>query len=285
MDSSTGVKVSIVLPAYNAEMFVGDAVNSVLSQTCEDWELIVIDDGSIDGTSEVVSGFDDARIQLIRQSNAGVSAARNRGLRAARGGYITFLDADDLLPPDALKIRAEFLDGNPDVDIVNGSVQIETGASGAVARLYRPDIRRQELLDRLVRMDPAVFFNVCYMLRRACVRQHLFPVGQTHAEDLTFFLELAHDERLTYAGVDDIVYRYRAFEDSAMTNLDGIESGYMSLLRAAENMHRIGPQQISYLRRRISSILLKSWLRKGNVWKAAKAVLKVHSRWWDARRE
>ncbi|MDO8837370.1 MAG: glycosyltransferase family A protein [Parvibaculum sp.] len=285
MDSSTGVKVSIVLPAYNAEMFVGDAVNSVLSQTCEDWELIVIDDGSNDGTSEVVSGFNDARIKLIRQPNAGVSTARNRGLRAARGGYITFLDADDLLPPDALKIRAEFLDGNPDVDIVNGSVQIEAGVSGKITSLYRPDVHRQKLFDRLVRMDPAVFFGVCYMLRRACVREHVFPPGQTHAEDITFFLEVAHDEDISYAAVDSVVYRYRVAPHSAMANLDGIESGYMSLLRAAENMHRIGPQQMSYLRRRISSILLKSWLRRGNVWKAIRVVLTVHGRWWNARHE
>lgn len=278
-DSSTGVKVSIVLPAYNAELFVGDAVNSVLSQTCEDWELIVIDDGSVDGTSKVVSGFDDARIHLIRQSNAGVSAARNAGLRVACGRYITFLDADDLLPPDALRVRAEFLDKNPDVDIVNGSVQIETGVSGKITSLYRPDLSRQKLFDRLVRMDPAVFFGTVYMLRRACVREHVFPPGQTHAEDITFFLEVAHDEDLAYAAVDSVVYRYRVLPHSAMANLDGIESGYVSLLRAAEGMHRIGPEQIAYLRKRISSILLKSWLRKGNIWRAVRAVLTVHGRW------
>ena len=105
--------IGVVVPAYNAAAWIGDAIASVLAQTHRDWSLVVVDDGSKDGTSAAVASFRDARIRLVRQSNAGVSAARNRGIAElfgapspqpppARGGGVVFLDADDWLAPDAL---------------------------------------------------------------------------------------------------------------------------------------------------------------------------------------
>ncbi|HWQ62207.1 MAG TPA: glycosyltransferase family 2 protein [Negativicutes bacterium] len=88
--------ISIIMPAYNMEAYIGESILSVLSQTFRDWELIVINDGSTDDTSHVVRRFSDDRIRLIEQNNKGVSAARNAGLDSARGAYVSFLDADDL---------------------------------------------------------------------------------------------------------------------------------------------------------------------------------------------
>ncbi len=88
--------ISVVMPAYNMEAYIGESIISVLSQAFRDWELIVVNDGSTDDTAKVVRQFDDGRIRLIEQDNKGVSAARNAGLDAARGDYISFLDADDL---------------------------------------------------------------------------------------------------------------------------------------------------------------------------------------------
>ncbi len=86
---------SVIMPAYNAEKCIGRAIASVLGQSRKDWELLVIDDGSTDGTDRVVSGFADPRLRYFYQENGGVSAARNRGIREAQGDYICFLDADD----------------------------------------------------------------------------------------------------------------------------------------------------------------------------------------------
>jgi len=94
--------VSILTPAHDVARFVGTAVDSVLAQGFRDWEMIVVDDGSRDGTAEVVAARKDDRIRLLRQANAGVSAARSRALAEARGDAILFLDADDWLAPDAL---------------------------------------------------------------------------------------------------------------------------------------------------------------------------------------
>ena len=102
--------VSIVVPAHNAAEFIDDTIHSVLGQTYEDFELIVVDDASSDATLEVVEQFSDARIRVIKcKRNGGAAKARNRGVLAARGRYICFLDADDLWQPDKLERQLEFM--------------------------------------------------------------------------------------------------------------------------------------------------------------------------------
>lgn len=101
--------VSIIVPAYNAERWLPAAVRSVLAQTEQDWELVLVDDGSTDATPGLCDGYaaTDARIRVEHTPNAGVSAARNRGLRLCRGQWILFLDADDVLHPDMLHIMLD----------------------------------------------------------------------------------------------------------------------------------------------------------------------------------
>lgn len=98
--------VSVVIPAFNAERFVGEALESVLRQTYSTIETIVVDDGSTDGTSDVVSGYGD-QVRLVRQSNGGVSSARNHGIASARGELIAFLDADDLWLPQKVAAQVD----------------------------------------------------------------------------------------------------------------------------------------------------------------------------------
>jgi glycosyltransferase involved in cell wall biosynthesis len=97
------VLVSVVIPLYNKKNYIGRAVRSVLMQTIEDFEIIIIDDGSLDGSGDVAKTFPDSRIRLFRQENHGVSAARNNGVRNACADFIAFLDADDEWLPDHLK--------------------------------------------------------------------------------------------------------------------------------------------------------------------------------------
>ena len=96
-------KVTVVIAAYNAERFIRQTLDSVFAQTLRDVELIVVDDGSTDGTPAILRTIDDRRLSVLRQANGGVSAARNAGLALARAPYIFFLDADDVLLPDALQ--------------------------------------------------------------------------------------------------------------------------------------------------------------------------------------
>lgn len=97
-------KISVVIPLFNKGPHIERTLNSVLKQLFQDFEVIVVDDGSTDRGAEIVKGFDDSRIRLIQQENHGVSAARNRGIEEARADFIAFLDADDEWMPDHLEV-------------------------------------------------------------------------------------------------------------------------------------------------------------------------------------
>lgn len=101
--------VSIIMPAYNADRYLDEAISSVLSQSDSDWELLIVDDGSSDATGDIIDRYaaEDARIRVWHQENAGMSVARNVALDNARGDLLAFIDADDVMHPDFLKIMKE----------------------------------------------------------------------------------------------------------------------------------------------------------------------------------
>ena len=98
------MKVSVIMPAYNAEGYIRKAIGSVLTQGLKDFELIIVNDGSTDNTLDIISSFDDSRIRIINQSNRGPGVARNAGLNIALGEYVMFLDSDDWFCPNALEM-------------------------------------------------------------------------------------------------------------------------------------------------------------------------------------
>jgi glycosyltransferase involved in cell wall biosynthesis len=110
--------VSVIVPAYNAERFLGRALRSGLAQTYAHLELIVVDDGSADRTADVIRSFTDARIRHLSQPNRGQGAARNLGIRASTGRYVTFLDADDVYLPQKVERQVEFLTTHRECEVV-----------------------------------------------------------------------------------------------------------------------------------------------------------------------
>ncbi|HEY6139044.1 MAG TPA: glycosyltransferase family 2 protein, partial [Thermoanaerobaculia bacterium] len=116
--------VSVIIPAYNYARFLPDAVDSVLAQTWSDWECVIVDDGSTDDTAAVARQYveRDRRVRYVRQENAGLAAARNTGLQNTTGEFVQFLDADDRLAPNKLRLHAEFLGAHPETDVVYSEV-------------------------------------------------------------------------------------------------------------------------------------------------------------------
>jgi glycosyltransferase involved in cell wall biosynthesis len=108
--------ISIVIPTYNRASFLKEAIDSVLSQTYRNFELIVVDDGSTDETPKLLSSYGE-KIKVIKKANKGPSAARNRGIKAAKGGWIAFLDSDDVWKPGKLEKQVQFIKDNPEIKI------------------------------------------------------------------------------------------------------------------------------------------------------------------------
>jgi glycosyltransferase involved in cell wall biosynthesis len=118
-------EISVVMPAYNAEKYIAESIESILNQSFSQWELIIIDDGSTDNTAEIVAKFQsDKRIKLIKQANGGVSSARNAGINAASGNYITFLDADDAYLPENLQAKYEKINTDSGIEFVYSDLYI-----------------------------------------------------------------------------------------------------------------------------------------------------------------
>ena len=111
--------VTVVIPCYNQAHFLTEAIESVLSQSYPNFEVVVVDDGSTDDTSEVAGRYPQ-KVRLIRQENRGLSGARNTGIGHARGEYVVFLDADDRLLPEALEVGIEQLEAHPECAFVSG---------------------------------------------------------------------------------------------------------------------------------------------------------------------
>lgn len=118
-------KVTVLMPVYNAARYLREAMESILSQTFSDFELLIIDDGSTDAGPAIIDSFDDPRIRLIRhEKNLGLIATLNEGLRAAKAGLVARMDADDIAHPDRLEKQVAVLDGNSDIVLVGSDVEI-----------------------------------------------------------------------------------------------------------------------------------------------------------------
>ena len=123
------MKLSVIIPCYNAQKYLPACLESLLSQTMDDFEAILIDDGSKDDTAAIAMQYAsvDERIRFIRQKNAGVSAARNAGLRIAQGEWVLFVDADDLLCEDALNTMLSYADDSVDMVVSTHETFDESG--------------------------------------------------------------------------------------------------------------------------------------------------------------
>jgi len=155
-------KVTVLMPAYNAERYIADAIRSVLEQTFTDFELLVVDDGSTDNTSQIISSFKDQRMVLISQQNKGVSAALNLGLSLARAPYVARFDADDICYPDRLKIQYDFITTYPEYGII-GSAADYVNAEGHYIFTHYPAAHLNEEIQQLkYSICPFIHSSVMY---------------------------------------------------------------------------------------------------------------------------
>lgn len=206
--------VSVIMPAYNVEPYIEAAVHSVLRQTFHDFELIVVDDGATDGTYEAArhAAGRDPRVTIIRQPNAGLSAARNTALRASSAPFVALLDSDDLWAPGFLEKQLAILQGPGAPDIVTGNAWNLGGLrDGDPARPY-PDARPQPDLTAILADELGVFVMAVFRRRVYEVIGGFDEALRTN-EDYDFWLRAAI-AGFTFARNDEPLAFYRRREDS-----------------------------------------------------------------------
>jgi hypothetical protein len=156
------IQISVLMPAYNAGKYIGEAIRSVLGQTYARFELLIVNDGSTDDVEEVVRSFKDPRIRLITQKNQGVSVALNTGLQAARGQYIARFDADDICYPERLAIQLGFLECHPDHVLVGSDVDYITEEGAFIYRHHCISHSSAEVQEKLYFYCPFIHSSVMY---------------------------------------------------------------------------------------------------------------------------
>lgn len=204
-------KVSVVIATYNYARFLPDALGSVQAQTLADWECIIADDASTDGTAEVVRKYTDADKRFLYMRlpvNGGVAAARNAGLAQARGRYIQLLDADDVLGPRKLELHTAFLEENADVAVVYSDFfrfteSPETPEGGGYKQEEQLTAAGKQVLTRLI---PGNIFRLNTVLFRKEVLARIqgFRAEFRYVEDWDFWLQIAAtDARFAYIDVPE----------------------------------------------------------------------------------
>lgn len=266
MQAESGPLISVIMPAYNVSRYIADSIESVVRQTYPNWELLVINDGSTDNTGDVVKSFIDDRIRYFEKANGGVSSARNLGLDKMRGDLFCFLDADDQLPDYSLEARGSKMQAQPETDIMDGGVMIMDGKMYEVDNVYWPS-HTGLIANLFIRVDEDFFFGPNLMIRNRNINCR-FNEQMTHLEDLWFYTELAWKNKLKYDHISDVVYHYRRHGGSAMSSLRGIENGFHAYYKNVKDLPGVKPSELKYLRKRIRRIMFRSYLRKGNVFRA-----------------
>jgi glycosyltransferase involved in cell wall biosynthesis len=212
MSNRMGDMVSVVTAVYNGIRTIGQTIASVQAQDHENWEMIVVDDGSTDGTGEFVASTQDGRLRLIRQENSGRSNARNRGIAAARGDYLLFLDADDWLLTEALSKHVAFLEAEPEyaVSVADGFFCDDDGAEIASFSKRRGEVESGDVLDRIA-VDSGLFGAPCAVcLRRSAIEdpQIRFDPELVIGEDWHFFIQIAARAHFGFHESPSCMYRW-----------------------------------------------------------------------------
>lgn len=223
--------VSIIVPAYNAAPFIADAVRSVLDQTHGELELIIVDDGSTDDTAELVGTFVDPRVLLVRQTNAGVSAARNSGLDRARGEFIGFLDADDAMEPSNIERKLAHLERTGRAWVFGDLVMCDAALRPTGQNLVGTDgdVVRTILLGTDTAV-PAPCSNALFH-RRCFAAGFRFPIDLSNAADQYLALMMARDH--DHVHFAEALNRYRVVPGSMSKNVTLYAADHLRLMEKA----------------------------------------------------
>lgn len=194
--------VSVLMPAFNAEQFIGEAINSILNQTISDFEFVIVDDCSNDATVEIVKSYNDPRIRIIEnKANIGIAKSLNRGLKYCNSKYIARMDADDISMSNRLERQISYLEKNPDVAVVGCNIEIFGIERGERNFSTDPEQLKIDLI-----------FNNCFahptiMARKECLIQFGYNPEYSKMEDYDLWVRLSRQFKLSC--IPETLLKYR----------------------------------------------------------------------------
>lgn len=208
-------KVSVLMPVFNSEVYLSEAIDSILNQTFEDFEFIIIDDGSNDRSQEIVRSYSDPRIRFyVNKQNMGVAATLNRGLELATGEYIARMDSDDISLPNRFKEQVDFLNRHQSVGVIGSNIEVFGENLVTTTRNFPQNSQKlkAELLFSSCFAHPAV------MIRRKCLIQYKLKYSPEYngIEDYVLWWRMAEVTEL--GSVNRVLLRYRQHELQATKN-------------------------------------------------------------------
>lgn len=196
--------MSVIIPLYNKSSVIGDTLRSVLGQTFQDFEIIIVNDGSTDNSVEVVKEFADKRIRIVEQQNQGVSAARNKGIEYAQADYIAFLDADDLWDKEYLMSQYEQIRNFPDCSVYGAKYRMQIGSEAPkdIKINSLPFNNECGIMDNYFHVaalsHPPLWTSSLVVKKEAIQSVGNFPVGIKSGEDLLTWARLACMYKIAY---------------------------------------------------------------------------------------
>jgi len=194
-------RISVIMPAYNAQQFLEESISSILKQTFTDFELLIGDDGSTDRTDEIIRSFRDERITVIRnEKNLGIVPTLNKLIEASRGEYIARQDSDDISLPSRLEKQVRFLDKHPETGLCGTNM---TWFGNKKKRIFMP------LQDEEIRACMLTFNPICHptiLIRKSCLTKH-YDQSLDHAEDYAMWYDLSKTSKL--ANLSESLLNYR----------------------------------------------------------------------------
>lgn len=228
--------ISVIVPAYNAQEYIEDCIKSVIDQTYSSWELIIIDDGSIDETMNICMRYteQDSRIFLSHQNNKGVSAARNAGIQFSNGEYIAFLDADDLLPPNSLENRLNTIN-NCDM-MIGGFVTFKGERVVKERQSYQEkEWNIYSTIENILKPDKNVYqgylFNKLFCSRIIKGYSIKFATEIAYNEDrlfcICYLLQCKTEIKIT----NQLIYKYRDNPNGAMGRMNHIDENNFTKIK------------------------------------------------------
>lgn len=183
--------VSVIMPAYNGEKYIQEAIDSVLEQTYENWELIIIEDASADHSMEIIKRYQDKRIRLFcNEQNKGIAESTNRGIQESRGKYIALLDDDDIAEKDRFTLQVNYLETHSEIDILGGRTTV-IDTSGKVIDYSGIPRNNPKYIKAVLLFCCMDFWNSTAMIRREFIEKfHLYyENGYYGIQDFKFYME------------------------------------------------------------------------------------------------